>query len=158
MDYSLDLEVAAMSDDLLAGFLSSAVVRVRRINYVSPGGSREASEGPVEVSLDNGVVFRLESGTDGESLRFAVGEWVDPFVEPLSPENRDFVAKSGKWTAFDVSSDRNFGRLIGGRIGDVNLLTASGKIVGIELIFGSVTLKAEVRADELFVHCGDYAK
>ena len=144
-----------MSDELLAGFLSSAVARVRCVNYVSPGGSRDANEGPVEVSLDNGVVFRLESGSDGESLRFAIGKWVDPFIEPLSPENREFVARSGKWTAFDVSGDQNFGRFIGQRIKDLNLLTAWGKVVGIELVFGSATLKAEVRADELFVECGD---
>ena len=147
-----------MSDELLVGFLSSAVVRVRRINYVSPEGVRASNEGPVEVSLDNGVVFRFESGADGESLRFAVGELVDPFIEPLSPENRAFVAESGKWTAFDVSSDPSFGRLIGAQIGDVNLLTASGKVVGIELVCGSATLRVEVRGDELIVHCGDYAE
>lgn len=144
-----------MSDDRLTGILSASIVRVRRINYVRPGGVRDVGEGPVEVALDNGAVFRLESGGDGESLRVAVGEWIDPFAEPLSPENREFVARSGKWVAVDVSSDRDFGKLIGARLSDLNLLIASGKIVGVELVFGSVTMRAEVRADELYVDFRD---
>ncbi len=140
-----------MRDERLAGILSSAIVRVRRINYVRPGGARDVSEGPVEVALDNGAVFRLESGSDGESLRFAIGEWVDPFAEPLSPENREFVARSGKWTAFDVSGDQNIAKLFGARLRDLNLVIVSGKVVGVELVFDSAALRAEVRADELFV-------
>ncbi|WP_047891828.1 hypothetical protein [Micromonospora sp. RV43] len=140
-----------MFDDRLASMLSSAIVRVRRINYVQPGGARDVDEGPFEVTLDSGAVYRLESGDDGESLRLAVGEWVDSFAEPLSLENREFVARSGKWVAFDVSSDRDFCRLIGARLDDLNLLITSGRIVGVELVFGLATLRAEVRGDELYI-------
>ncbi|MEU7758480.1 hypothetical protein [Micromonospora aurantiaca (nom. illeg.)] len=144
-----------MFNDRLAGILSSTIVRVRRINFVQPGGVRDIDEGPIEVTLDSGAVYRLESGDDGESLRLAVGEWVDSFAEPLSPENREFVARSGKWVAFDVSSDRDFCRLIGTRLDDLDLLITSGRIVGVELVFGLATLRAEVRGDELYVDFRD---
>ncbi len=35
--------------------------------------------------------FRLNS--DGESLRIEEGHWLDPFQEPLSPENKEFVTR-----------------------------------------------------------------
>ena len=88
-------------------------------------------------------------------MRLGIGEWTDPFAEPLSPENRDFVARSGKWKAFDVSHESNFGRLIGQRLRDLSLLTRCGKVIGVELLFESTILRAEVRADELFVDLRD---
>jgi hypothetical protein len=144
-----------MREGHVVGLLTSAIARVRRINYVQPDGNREASEGPIELTLDNGAVFRLESSSDGESLRLSIGEWEDLFAEPLSPENRDFAARSGKWAAFDVSHEGNFARLIGQKIIHLGLLTREGKIVGAELLFESTILRTEVRADELFVDLRD---
>ncbi|MEV5817964.1 hypothetical protein ABUL04_01730 [Micromonospora harpali] len=144
-----------MLDERLAALLSSAIARVRRINYVQPGGLREGDEGPIELKLENGAVFRLESGSDGESLRLCVGEWRDPFAEPLSAENRVFVARSGKWVAFDVSRESGYQRLIGQQLRDLSLLVEGGKIVGAELLFGAMALRVAVRADELLVELRD---
>ncbi|WP_433687286.1 hypothetical protein ACQP0I_28680 [Micromonospora carbonacea] len=140
-----------MLDGNLAALLTSPIARVRRINYVQPGGVREGSDGPIELKLENGSVFRLESGADGESLRLGVGEWCDPFAEPMSAENRDFVARSGKWVAFDVSRESGYRELVGQRVGDLGLLVEFGKIVGAEFLFGSTTLRVSVHADELLV-------
>jgi hypothetical protein len=74
-----------MQEGHVMGLLTSAIARVRRINYVQPDGNLDANEGPIELTLDNGTVFRLESGADGESMRLSFGEWNDPFAEPLSP-------------------------------------------------------------------------
>ncbi|KIR62878.1 hypothetical protein TK50_18235 [Micromonospora haikouensis] len=135
----------------IAALLTSSIARVRRISYVQPGGVREGDGGPIELKLENGAIFRLESGADGESLRLGVGGWCDPFAEPMSVENREFVARSGKWVAFDVSCESGYKELIGRRVGDLGLLVEFGKIVGADLSFGSTTLRVSVRADELFV-------
>lgn len=131
--------------------LSSRIARVRRINYVEPAGRYNASEGPVEFAFDGGYSLRLESGADGESLRVCADEWTDQFVEPLSPENREFVETSGRWSAFDVSELEGYKLLIGQRVEDVSLMTRMSKVVGVQLTIGPVILTAEVGADELLV-------
>jgi hypothetical protein len=152
MSVSTNSEDSVMQEDRLSDLLTCIVSRVRRINYVQPDGSRNASEGPIEFTLDDGgAVLRLESGADGESLRFRTGEWVDPFAEPLSPENREFVARSGKWTAFDVSADEDYRGVIGQHVKNLNLMSRNGKVIGIELQFASMTIRAEVAADDLIV-------
>jgi hypothetical protein len=130
-------------------FTGREIVRVRRVNYVNPDGTRDISRGPIEVTFHDDVVLRLESGSDGASIRLRVGEWRDPFAEPLSADNRDFVQSSGKWDVFDVSSDPDYRTLIGKTIGTINLLTLNDRIVGAELAVGSVLVRAEVKADEL---------
>lgn len=55
----------------------------------------------------------LGNAADGETLRVQMEAWEDPFAGPLSDENRDFVEKSGKWTAFDVSAEGVFAMFIG---------------------------------------------
>lgn len=144
-----------MLEERLNDLLTSAITRVRRINYVQPDGHREVSEGPVEFALDNGAVLRLESGADGESVRLCVGEWVDPFEEPLTPENWEFVARSGKWGAFDVSSEDGFRRLVGQRVSNLGLILGNNKVTGVEIRFGSMLVRAEVVADELRVDLHD---
>ncbi|MEU7475729.1 hypothetical protein AB0A63_07075 [Lentzea sp. NPDC042327] len=137
--------------------LGSVIAKVRRVNYVRPGGHREAEEGPIELTLENGAVLLFESGSDGESLRLSTGEWADPFAGPLSPENQDFVARSGKWTAFDVSSEGDYRELVGRRVEDISLVVESGKTTGVELSVGSVFVRAVVVADELTVVLGEVA-
>jgi hypothetical protein len=151
MDSSPDAEDGVMLEGQLSGLLTSAIARVRLINYVQPGGHRQVGEGPIEFTLDNGTVLRLESGSDGESIRLCVGEWTDPFAEPLTPENREFVARSGKWTAFDVSSEKDYSRLIGQTLNNLGLILGNGKVTGVSLLFGSTSIRAEVDADELSV-------
>lgn len=140
-----------MVEGHLNNVLSSKISRVRRVNYVEPTGHFNPTEGPVEFTFDSGFTVRLESGADGESLRVSADEWVDPFAEPLSAENREFVEASGKRTAFDVSELEGYNLLIGQRVENFSLMTRMSKIVGVRLAIGPATLTAEVGADELLV-------
>ncbi|MFI6079346.1 hypothetical protein ACIA5C_48390 [Actinoplanes sp. NPDC051343] len=145
------MEAGAMLEEHLDNVLSSTIARIRRINYVEPAGHFNPTEGPVEFTFDGGFTIRLESGADGESLRISVDEWVDPFAEPLSAENRKFIEASGKRTAFDVSEFEGYKLLIGQRVENFSLITRMSKIVGVRLAIGPATLAAEVGADELLV-------
>lgn len=135
----------------IGNLLSSPITRVRRINYVNPNGDRDERRGPIEFTFGGGVILRLESSSDGVSLRLRVGEWIDPFGGRLSEENAAFVRASGKWTAHDVSREPGYRKMIGHLIGAVTLLTMNDLVTGVELTMGGVVLRAEVDADELVV-------
>lgn len=140
-----------MGNDRLVNILTSAIVGVRRICYVRPDGSFDLGEGPIEFTFDEDRTIRLESGADGESLRVWVGRWIDPFGEPMTEENRRFVEQSGKWTAFEVSHEDPYRRLVGQKVRDLTLLLRSNKVVGVEVILDAALVRAEVHADELMV-------
>jgi hypothetical protein len=87
----------------LASTLGAVIVGIRRIFYVFQG-SVNSSVGALELTFADGGVIVLDSGADGESLVVSTLRWEDPFLEGvMSPVNSDFIAKSGKWSAFDVS-------------------------------------------------------
>ncbi len=65
----------------------------------------------------------LAGGGDGQSLRWQLGHWLDPFAEPLSDENRAFVVLSGKWEAVDVAEWPGYSRIIGQPITSVEAIT-----------------------------------
>jgi hypothetical protein len=131
--------------------LSREIIRIRRINYVNPDGSRDAVRGPIEFSFGSDFYLRLESASDGVSLRLRFGEWSDPFAEPLSEENRQFVLSSGKWTAYDVSDEDGYRDIVGRSFDSLDLITLNELIIGVEVSAGSAILKAVVDADELVV-------
>jgi hypothetical protein len=94
----------------------------------------------------------LDAGPDGESLAIRRSRWKDPFAEPLSLENRAFVERSGKWTAFDVSNDPLYRELVGQAVSSVEpLLTQTGKVKGATLFTSGGALRSEVEADDLKV-------
>jgi hypothetical protein len=127
------------------------VLRVRCVYYEFQG-SLDRSRGAFELTLDDGSVVVLDSASDGDSLRFDEGPWIDPFDGPLDEVNADFVAKSGKWTAFDVGDDPRFAALIGEKISDVRTIhDAMDKVIGVVFWVGSHDVRAEVRADDLYV-------
>jgi hypothetical protein len=71
----------------------------------------------------------------------------------LSIENREFVQRSGKWTAFDVSTLGRWAKLIGEPLSDVEAITDDGgKTIGIVLrTEDGGALRLGVMATELFV-------
>lgn len=95
----------------------------------------------------------LDSGPDGESLVINNTEWRDPFLEIYAPGNDEFVAKSGKRTAFDVSNEPEYRKIIGSKIYRVELvMTSTGKIVGAVFKGGKNALfRVDVESDELHV-------
>jgi hypothetical protein len=136
--------------DVLSGLQGNIVKRIRRILYVYEG--RVASdEGPLELTFaDENVLLR--GGPDGERLTVERSPWVDPFREPLSPENAEFVRESGKWTAFDVSRTQPYTKLVDDRITDVIPIRGrKDKITGAVLMFAGHLVSVQVEADEMRV-------
>ena len=126
---------------------------VRRVLYVLPdNGVAADGGGPVEFRLDDGRVFWLDAGPDGESLKVTWEAWSDHFAAPLSDENKRFVAHAGKWTAFDVAERSPYSKLVGATVRDVAFRTTpEGKVMGLRISTDVVVLECVVEADELYV-------
>ena len=70
----------------------------------------------------------------------------------MSTQNRDFTAKSGQWTRFDVSLEGEYAPLVGTSVEAVESVeTPHGKVVGVVLRTSGGDLRAEVEADDPFV-------
>lgn len=124
---------------------------IRRIWYVLHGEVSSAS-GPIELSFSDGSAILLDAGPDGETLSVSEQPWRDPFEGQLSQENEMYIRQSGKWTAFDVSGEAPYARLIGRAVEGVEPhLSPDGKPIGVTLRAGNGVLRAEVEADELHV-------
>lgn len=140
-----------MVSQSLIGAIGEPIQQVRRIHYVF-NGRADTDFGPVELTIGSRP-YLLDNGSDGESLRITEAAWTDPFVEPLSEENREFVDQAGKWTPFDVSALGNWATLIGEVLTDVEPISnETGKTTGVLLRTGhGGQLRLGVMADELFV-------
>ena len=104
-----------ISDEPFDWITESTVCRVRRIFYVF-GESADASRGAIELSFDSGKTVLIDSAADGQSLSFSDSEWADPFEGRMDNENQKYVAKFGKWSAFDLSTWAPYSLLIGCRV------------------------------------------
>lgn len=136
----------------LTGVVGQRITRVRRVHYVYRGVP-DTDFGPLELTF-GGRVRLLENGADGEALRVREEAWEDPFAGPLNDENRAFVSKAGKWTAFDVSATGAYSTLIGGVLVRVEPVLADyGKVTGMILRTdrGGI-VRVDVEADELFLN------
>jgi hypothetical protein len=140
---------------VLVSTTGAVIVSMRRVFYVFQGAIND-SVGALELTFADGSVILLDSGADGESLRVSTCPWDDPFlVGAMSPENRDFIAKSGKWSVFDVSESAGYAMLVGSRVEKVEpILRPSGKITGVTFWTAAADLRAEVEADDLYVQLG----
>jgi len=90
-------------------------------------------------------VVVLGVGADGEQVGCHAGPWQDPFDVPLSEANADFVRRSGKWVAFDLTEVPPYAQLVG-RITSVQPMKRGEKVFGVTLI-NDVGAKVEVTCD-----------
>lgn len=143
--------MSAGATEGLAQIIGNAILGIRRIWYVLEG-KVVSSRGALELTFKDGRAATLDVGPDGEALSVIGSRWEDPFTEPLSEENRAFVERSGKWTAFDVSTEPPYRELVGHTVERVEpLLTSTGKIRGATLFTSTGALRTEVQADDLTV-------
>ncbi|MGX4736001.1 hypothetical protein [Kitasatospora griseola] len=98
-----------MLDDLPVG---ARLTRIRRIFFVQ-GARIDATNGPIELTFEDGAVRLFGSGPDGETLIVDQLAWVDPFAEPATEDNESFLIESGKWEVFDLSEIWSHRRFIG---------------------------------------------
>ena len=136
----------------LASLVGKTILSIGRVHYVL-ARTTESDRGPIELTFSDSSIALFDVGPDGEALRLEEARWRDPFDEPLSSVNRDFVEKSGKWTAFDVSGEPPYVALIGQTVLDVQpILTEGGKITGTAVTTHAGTIRVRTYgADDVFV-------
>jgi hypothetical protein len=144
-----------MKDQELLAVLSAvqgcSIQRIRRVLYVVRNEVTNVS-GPIELTFSSGDILVFDAAPDGEALSAERSTWTDYFAEPLSPDNREYVERSGKWTAFDVSEQLPYSHLIAERLEEViPVETPEGKLIGATIKTGHCALHVEVESDELFV-------
>ncbi|OLR91282.1 hypothetical protein [Actinokineospora bangkokensis] len=125
--------------------------RVRRVHYVDPGGEADTASGFLELRADDGFVALFDSGADGRSIRVEAREWVDPFTEPLTSANREFVRKHGRWAVFDRSAADGYAQVVGNTVVAVHMARAGGKVVGVDIVLDRCFVSMRVSLDELRV-------
>ena len=140
---------------LLNSLLGQQVVGVERIHYTHHGQVTRDT-GPLQVTTSSSDSLLLSGGGDGASLRVERGPWVDPFAGELSPENEEYVERSGNFDIFDAAEDPKYGRLVGGIIGAIcPIRDEVGLLRGLEIVVDDHLLHFLVEWDEDFVTVDD---
>jgi hypothetical protein len=143
------LSIRELPDDLTA-LVGQRISHIRRVLYVGPDG-HIGSTGAIELSCASGKVVVLDSGADGESIRVSDRPWEDPLGAPLSPQNRAWVDKAGKWAAFDVSGDPRYSPLVGELVTAVEPISEDTTITGVVIRTPTASLNAHVEFDDMVV-------
>ncbi|MFC6012223.1 hypothetical protein [Nocardia lasii] len=131
--------------------VDATIVAVRRMFYVL-GDEIDRTEGPIEFTFTDGSTLLFDAGVDGAELRIGANPWRDPFEPLVDPVNIEYVAHSGKYTAFDVTDEEPYRALAGRRVDAVSVVPlADGRPRAATLYLGAGMVKAESIADELIV-------
>ncbi|MGY4098508.1 hypothetical protein ACW2Q0_02920 [Nocardia sp. R16R-3T] len=145
-----------MPSEGLAAVVGRRIRAIRRMFYVR-GTDVDRTEGPIELTFDDGSVLLLDAGTDGEELRVGSTPWRDPFAGLTEPEYIDYILESGKYTAFDVGAEPPYAQLLGWRIAAVSESRLyDDRLRGATFEVNGSKLAVETLADELLVNWHPY--
>jgi hypothetical protein len=108
------------------------ITGVRRLHYVFQG-EVNASDGAIELAFSDGSVVMCEAAADW-TIEFHDAAWMEPFAEPLTDEDRVYLERYGRWSAYDVTAQAPYSWLIGETILQVipqfnDLLELTGMLV-----------------------------
>ncbi len=135
----------------LSAVVDATIIAVRRMFYVL-GDDIDTAEGPIEFTFHDGSTLLLDVGVDGAELRIGAAPWRDPFEPLVDPVNIEYVAASGKYTAFDVTDEHPYVLFTGRRVDAVSVVPLpDGRPRAATLYLGEGMVKAESIADELIV-------
>lgn len=139
-------------DAFVAAVQGRRVVALARVYYQYRGEVAE-DDGVVELALDDGTIWLLDSAPSGDLLKVTRGAWIDPFAGELSEENRAYVEEHGCWRRFDVSGQAPFAQLVDQVVVDARLLRNQfDDVAGVRLSTSSAALWFVVTGDECHVH------
>jgi hypothetical protein len=156
---SNDCGVTNVPVKVLSNFEGVRIGRIYRQHYVF-GGTADERTGALQLNFDDGRTLLLDSGSDGESLRIKTDPWADPFLGPraLNKQNEEFVARSGKWTEFEITKDSDFPLqpdlrpFLGATIVPIRpRFVADGRVTGAYITTTAGVIRAEVEGDDLEV-------
>lgn len=136
----------------LERFEGRRISRIRRA-FFEYKGQVEIAAGLLELTFDDDEVVVFDGAGNGQSLRVEAGPWLDPFDRPLSSENEEWIAQHGKLTAFDVSGEEPFDRLIGADVLRVRPTSYVfwGVVSGVFIETSDLALVGENRFDDFYV-------
>lgn len=136
----------------LAGYVGDTLAQVGRLRYELDGDPDDPAEDSLELTFSSGRILLCEGGPDGVAVQLSAQAWIDPFAEPLSAVNAEYVRTHGKWVWHDVSAEDEYTDLVGSALSDVApLVGTTGRLYGLVLYFGGYQLAVYNIADELGV-------
>lgn len=138
----------------LALYVGDTLARVARLRYeLGRGQATDRSpDDALELTFASGRVLFCDTGPDGDTVRLSAQTWTDPFAEPLSPVNAEYVRTHGKWIRRDTSGEDPFADLVGNTLSDVApMIGMTGRLYGLLLYFAGYPLAVYSPADELSV-------
>ena len=136
----------------LQGYTGRTITGIRRM-WFEIRGWFDQTVGPLEITFDDGATVVLDAAANGQSLVVKLGPWEDPFEGKMTPENRQFVQSSGKWSAVDVRHESPYVDLVGERLTGVTPISVwKDDITGVIMTIGKHEVRAEVVADNLVVN------
>ncbi len=128
------------------------ITSIRRV-WFEIRGQYDQTVGPLEITFDDGATVVLDAAANGQSLVVKLGTWEDPFEGKMTPENRQFVQSSGKWSAVDVRHESPYLDLVGERLTCVTPISVGvDDVTGAIMTIGKHEVRAEVEADNLVVN------
>ena len=134
---------------LLHGLVGRTLSAVTLVRYAGAAGPTHPT-GPVALTFSDGLSVLMKPAADGELLDVTTGGWEDAFAEPLSEEDRAYVRRCGKWTAYDVSSEEQYLSVVGHQVTSIEpMLLAARGMTGVTILTDAGKLTVRVEFDEL---------
>lgn len=141
--------------EFLKKIIGKAIIKIERL-YYRKKDFIEKDKGAIQFSFNDGTVVYLDVDADSETLLIKKEKWEDPFIEPLSVENKDYVDNFGKWEIFDVSDCHEYRDLINRSVINVSSINdKSGINVGALFDVEGLLVNILTGADFLWVMFGD---
>jgi hypothetical protein len=135
----------------LSALVGQRVTRIARILY-QYRGAIDPGNGPLEIEAA-GRVLLLDAKAQGDCLRVRERAWEDPFVEPLSNENRAYVEEHGKWHKVDCSLHDGYSDFISQPLTDIRALENEWRdIAGVRLSVAARSFWFVVEGDECHLY------
>lgn len=78
------------------------IERIRRLFYTFQGETNQL-DGPIELTFEDGSALLCDTAADW-TLQFFGAAWKDPFEAELTPDERQYVDRYGRWGAHDVTA------------------------------------------------------
>ena len=125
-----------------------SIARIRRLHYTYQGETNSL-DGPIELTFSDGSCVLCDTAADW-TLQFFDAPWNDPFLDPLSVVDREYLERYGKWGGHDVTGLAPYSWLVGERVRLViPQLNEQFELVGLLIRTDNAILDLQLWAGEL---------
>ena len=135
---------------LLSSAAGKVIASIRRIIYVTDQEHSENTQ--FELTFADNTVFLLGVASDGDSMSLSTTPWNDPFHNKRTPENLEFLQKSGHWVASDASDSKALQSMIGGTIQLIQMIIDyADRVTGVIFELSNASVIVRVAGDMLSI-------